>query len=844
MKSPCKTIIKIVIGISFLIGLLFGLAKSEKAKAAINPLLSFTGKITNTDGTEVADGVYDFSFGLYTAPTGGSAIWSEDLTAATRFSGIISNVSVGTASTTYTYSAGSATSTLRLGQYLTNASTSESVLIIDYDTGANKVTVASGSPTWSNGQPINNRPNVEGGVININLGSVTDLFGVNFNQPLYLEVSFNSETMQPRKLLTAAPQAFESAKLGGKAEDEFAALAEDEIITGEWSFNNIVSVTASSTNTALTVTQNGSGSIVEFKHGTTTALAVLADGRVQIGDYIFPASRAGSSAGYVLKTDDVGNMYWDVDFAGTGGGSGLWASSTQAGYGGFVYQSDTGQKVLIGSNTLSGPTAIQFEIHGTSWFDDIGISEQQQVRFYDAGSSDYVALQATGTISSSFVLTLPASLGTDGQALLTDDNGNLYWGMPTGGGSVGTGTVGQIPYYASAGNILTATSTIFIDTSGYVGIGTTSPIWEFEVDGYGGFTGLCLGGSCITDWTGAGEVSGSGTAGYVTYWQNANTLTSEQTLAVSRGGTGLSSIADQSLLFATTTNVISEFTIGGEGTVLAVVSGKLAWATTSAPSSHAILSVSHSDVTPTSTLIRGDLLVADSANKWNRLALGATGYILYSDGNDAIWATTTSITALGTITTGAWHGDVIEVAYGGTGATTATGARANLDLDEVYKFAVNSTGTTGWLWQSDGDGRGHWVATSSLGLDGGSGSEVSKLVGTTTSTFNGAFATSTLIGYEAANNICSSEFSNSYFCRTYDILATIEQDDISNWTGSAWIAEGPPGYTSNSNDCKGWTSSSSVMLGAFWAFDSDGGGMGWLTNCSGEKPIACCRRQQ
>jgi hypothetical protein len=520
MKSSCKTIIKIVIGTSFLIGLLFGLAKSEKARAAINPLLNFTGKVTNTDGTEVADGVYDFSFGLYTVPTGDSAIWSEDLTAATRFSGIISNVLAGTASTTYTYSAGSATSTLRLGQYLTNASTSESALIIDYDTTANMVTVASGSPTWSNGQPINNRPNVEGGVININLGSVTDLFGVNFNQPLYLEVTFNSETMQPRKLLAAVPQAFESAKLGGKTEDEFAALAEDETIIGEWSFNNIVSVTASSTNAALTVTQNGSGSIVEFKHGTTTALAVLADGRVQIGDYIFPASRAGSSAGYVLKTDDVGNMYWDVDFAGTGGGSGLWASSTQAGYGGFVYQSDTGQKVLIGSNTLSGPTTLRFEVHGTSWFDDIGISEQQQLWFYDADSSNYAALRATGTISSNFILTLPGSLGTDGQALLTDDDGNLYWGTPTGGGSVGTGTVGQIPYYASGGNALTATSTIFIDTSGYVGIGTTAPSAlltvgatldsQFLVNTLGQITGgtwkadvieVAYGGTATTTWT-------------------------------------------------------------------------------------------------------------------------------------------------------------------------------------------------------------------------------------------------------------------------------------------------------------------------------------------------------
>ena len=42
------------------------------------------------------------------------------------------------------------------------------------------------------------------------------------------------------------------------------------------------------------------------------------------------------------------------------------------------------------------------------------------------------------------------------------------------------------------------------------------------------------------------------------------------------------------------------------------------------------------------------------------------------------YAGQTSITTLGTIATGTWHGDTIAVLYGGTGATTASGARTNL----------------------------------------------------------------------------------------------------------------------------------------------------------------------
>ncbi len=141
---------------------------------------------------------------------------------------------------------------------------------------------------------------------------------------------------------------------------------------------------------------------------------------------------------------------------------------------------------------------------------------------------------------------------------------------------------------------------------------------------------------------------------------------------------------------------------------------------------------------------------------------------------------------------------------------------------------------------SDGAGRGEWIASTTLMAVAG-GTEVSKFLATTTATFDGAFATSSLSGYMAANDVCNAEFSGSHFCRVYDILVTVEQDDVSSWAGSAWVAEGPPGYTSNSNDCQGWTSNNGAHMGAFWAFDANGG-MGWLTNCAVTKPIACCSR--
>lgn len=118
----------------------------------------------------------------------------------------------------------------------------------------------------------------------------------------------------------------------------------------------------------------------------------------------------------------------------------------------------------------------------------------------------------------------------------------------------------------------------------------------------------------------------------------------------------------------------------------------------------------------------------------------------------------------------------------------------------------------------------------------------------TPGSYNGAFSitigTTTYSGYQAANHICNSVYSGSHFCRTDEIIATISDKDISTLftTGlSGWEAQGPPGYTANSNDCNGWMSSNSSMLGAFWLYNTGGGGAGWLVNCSVTKPISCCK---
>lgn len=61
------------------------------------------------------------------------------------------------------------------------------------------------------------------------------------------------------------------------------------------------------------------------------------------------------------------------------------------------------------------------------------------------------------------------------------------------------------------------------------------------------------------------------------------------------------------------------------------------------------------------------------------------------------YAGQTSITTVGTISNGTWQGTVIGVAYGGTGAATATGARANLGATGKFSANIGDGSTTSWV---------------------------------------------------------------------------------------------------------------------------------------------------
>ena len=221
---------------------------------------------------------------------------------------------------------------------MTNDTTGDYAVIADFDTVNGTITVVATSSTWTAGQTISNRPRIEGGVINENLGAVTDISSIDYSQPLYLEIVFNGETMRPRKLLPYVSNAMSAEKVGNLDASVIPSKIANETITGAWTFASTTS------QTLLTLAQDGTGRLFDATKGTSTYFTILNDGKIgvgtsapiytldvngngrftaglKVGAYSFPV--ADGNAGYVLKTNGAGVLSWAVDATGAGG-AGAW----------------------------------------------------------------------------------------------------------------------------------------------------------------------------------------------------------------------------------------------------------------------------------------------------------------------------------------------------------------------------------------------------------------------------------------------------------------------------------------------------------------------------------------
>jgi hypothetical protein len=86
----------------------------------------------------------------------------------------------------------------------------------------------------------------------------------------------------------------------------------------------------------------------------------------------------------------------------------------------------------INGGTVDG-TTIGATTPSTVVATQVDITAQGDLRLQDTTGGEFVALQAPGTLASSYTLTLPVDDGTSGQALITDGSGVLSWSSAASG---------------------------------------------------------------------------------------------------------------------------------------------------------------------------------------------------------------------------------------------------------------------------------------------------------------------------------------------------------------------------------------------------------------------------
>ncbi|RLC39843.1 MAG: hypothetical protein DRH33_01795, partial [Candidatus Nealsonbacteria bacterium] len=238
-------------------------------------------------------------------------------------------------------------------------------------------TSSGGTALWTETCTSTNAITVTNGLFSHLLGSCNPLTGVNFNQPLWLGVNIGGTSspptwdgeMSPRKKLGAVPAAFVAEKIGEYGTSSIAILSESETITGAWTFNNILSITTSTSQTALTVQQDGSGNIVEFKDGSTAVFTITDGGDVTIAGNVLPATTTTYDLG--SATAKWANLYaatgtFDYFKIPTGAASGYVLTSDAQGVGTWRQLTDKkGPTIIVAASDSTSTSRADYVCDGT-----------------------------------------------------------------------------------------------------------------------------------------------------------------------------------------------------------------------------------------------------------------------------------------------------------------------------------------------------------------------------------------------------------------------------------------------------------------------------------------------